>query len=234
MGNEKVMKQIMVLIYAYAIIFSQYAFANEVDTLKKVLTEEVPNEVSNGRTNERSTVTPKEAPKEAPQEASKQSAFTFQQHPLAQIFAQSTKLSNDYIIALDKYKKTDNRWVPEKWQREAGKLTRYTIEMPRDYPEEDIFTFYREQLPDSSELLFGCKGRQCGESNNWANDHFGVKQLYGTNSSQFYSVFRIPYTAINGSDMQGSISYVTIYTVRRGNRRLYTQLDVLLVPAKNQ
>jgi hypothetical protein len=156
----------------------------------------------------------------------KEPLFTFQQHPLATIFSQSNKLNNDYIIALDKYKKTDNRWAPEKWQREAGQLVRYTIEMPRDYLEEDVFAYYREQLPENSELLFGCKGRQCGESNNWANDHFGVKQLYGTGSSQFYSVFRIQHLE--------SLSYVTIYTVRRGNRRLYTQLDVLFVPVKTQ
>jgi hypothetical protein len=148
--------------------------------------------------------------------ASKEQDFTFSLHPQAQIFSQSNMLNTDYIIALDKYKKTDDRWAPEKWQRESGQLLRYTIEMPRDYREEEVFEYYRQQLPASSELLFSCAGRQCGESNNWANDHFGVKQLYGTNASQFFSVYRINLKA-----------YVTIYTVRRGNRRLYTQLEVL-------
>ena len=148
--------------------------------------------------------------------ASKADFFAFSLHPQAQIFSQSNMLNTDYIVALDKYKKTDDRWAPEKWQRESGQLLRYTIEMPRDYREEEVFDYYIQQLPARSELLFHCMGRQCGESNNWANDHFGVKQLYGTNTSQALSVYRI-----------GLEAYVTIYTVRRGNRRLYTQLEVL-------
>jgi hypothetical protein len=147
---------------------------------------------------------------------SKEPLFVFSLHLQAKVFSQSNTIENDYIVALDKYKKTNGRWIPEKWQRESGRLSRYTIEMPRDYREDEVFAYYRQQLPASSELLFSCMGRQCGESNNWANDHFGVKQLYGTNTSQILSVYRI-----------GSESYATIYTVRRGNRRLYTQLDVL-------
>lgn len=151
-----------------------------------------------------------------------ESSFSFQLHPQASVLYQTSQQNNDYIIALSKYKKVDNRWVPEKWQREAGQLLRYTIEMPKDYTEDAMFSFYREQLPAKAELLFGCKGRGCGESNNWANDHFGIKQLYGTDSSQAYSVFRL-------SDANQPQAYVTIYTVRRGNRRLYAQLEVLLV-----
>jgi len=163
--------------------------------------------------------------------ASKEQGFAFSLHPQAQIFSQSNMLNTDYIIALDKYKKTDDRWMPEKWQRESGQLLRYTIEMPRDYREEEVFDYYRQQLPASSELLFSCAGRQCGESNNWANDHFGVKQLYGTNASQIFSVYRvasiITSATVTASTTTGSETYVTIYTVRRGNRRLYTQLDIL-------
>jgi hypothetical protein len=163
----------------------------------------------------------------------KEQDFAFSLHPQAHIFSQSNMLNTDYIIALDKYKKTDDRWTPEKWQRESGQLLRYTIEMPRDYREEEVFDYYRQQLPASSELLFSCAGRQCGESNNWANDHFGVKQLYGTNTSQILSVYRIAST-ITGSTMTDSVTYVTIYTVRRGNRRLYTQLDILSAAVDSQ
>ena len=161
----------------------------------------------------------------------KEQDFAFSLHPQAHIFSQSNMLNTDYIIALDKYKKTDDRWMPEKWQRESGQLFRYTIEMPRDYREEEVFDYYRQQLPANSELLFSCAGRQCGESNNWANDHFGVKQLYGTNASQIFSVYRvasiITSATVTASTTTGSETYVTIYTVRRGNRRLYTQLDIL-------
>jgi len=194
--------------YVSALFFSQSVFSNEADSLKE-------------------------------------QGFAFSLHPQAHIFSQSNMLNTDYIIALDKYKKTDDRWMPEKWQRESGQLFRYTIEMPRDYREEEVFDYYRQQLPANSELLFSCAGRQCGESNNWANDHFGVKQLYGTNASQIFSVYRMASiitsstastasTASTTSTTTGSETYVTIYTVRRGNRRLYTQLDILSAAIDSQ
>lgn len=149
--------------------------------------------------------------------AAEPSLFTFSLSPQANVLYQTTAQVDDYIIALDKYKKSNNRWMPERLRREQGQLTRYTIEHPKSYREEDIFNFYRDQIPQVAELLFACESRACGESNNWANDHFGIKQLYGTNTSQSYAVFILQ-----------ANTYITIYTVRRGNRRLYTQLEVLL------
>ncbi|MFT6101639.1 MAG: hypothetical protein ACJA2B_000075 [Candidatus Endobugula sp.] len=162
-------------------------------------------------------------------------AFSFELHPQAQVLNQSSYQEKDYIVALDKYRKTDDRWVPRKWQRQSGELQRYTLEMPRDYVEADVFNYYQEQVPSNAELLFTCEGRQCGESNNWANDHFGVKQLYGANASQKYSVYRVSYPAVvqnvteEAGIQQVADMYITLYTVRRGNRRLYTQLDILHV-----
>jgi hypothetical protein len=127
---------------------------------------------------------------------------------------------SDYVVALGKYKKRDGRWLPEESYRTQGQLTRYTLEIAKHNNEHDVFAFYRQQLPQQAKSLFSCVSRACGESNNWANDHFAIKQLYGTNTSQRYAVF-----ALHHADE--SVTYVTIYTVRRGNRRLYTQLDVL-------
>jgi hypothetical protein len=166
------------------------------------------------------------------QQVSANTVFVFDLHPQAEVLNQSSYAEKDYIVALDKYRKVDNRWVPRKWQREAGQLQRYTLEMPRDYVEEDVFAYYQEQIPSNAELLFSCQGRQCGESNNWANDHFGVKQLYGTNTSQIYRVYRVSTSAqdvAGETDVKQAEMYIVLYTVRRGNRRLYTQLDVLHV-----
>ena len=112
--------------------------------------------------------------------------------------------------------------MPKKQLRQQGLLSRYTLELPRDYDESEVFDYYRVQLPAQATLLFTCHGRDCGDSNNWANDHFGVKQLYGNNAAQHYAVFSL-------ADQVGHspLSYITIYSVRRGNRRLYTQLEIL-------
>ena len=151
-------------------------------------------------------------------------AFEFTLNAQAKVLYQSTVDVSDYIIALDKYKKANNLWMPKQFLRKQGQAARYTVEMPRDYIVAEVFDFYREQIPKQAELLFTCKSRACGESNNWANDHFGVKFLYGENTSQHYAVFRLA-----GSQPLGQPPiYLTIYAVRRGNRRLYTQLEVFL------
>lgn len=163
------------------------------------------------------------------------SAFAFSLHSQATIFHESSAEVSDYIIALDKYKKIDNRWKPEKQLRQQGQLTRYTIELPQDYFEDEVFAFYQDQIPTQAELLFRCYQRQCGESNNWANDHFKIKQLYGANNTQSYAVYRLnnhpaatsDSSSVDEADNQLS-TYVTMYTVRRGNRRLYTQLEILV------
>ncbi len=150
--------------------------------------------------------------------------FEFTLNTQAKVLYQSAVDVSDYIIALDKYKKADNRWMPEQFLRKQGQVARYTLEMPRDYIAVEVFDFYRKQIPKQAELLFSCKSRACGESNNWANDHFGIKFLYGENTSQHYAVFRLACSQQLGQ----SVSYMTIYTVRRGNRRLYAQLEVFL------
>jgi hypothetical protein len=146
--------------------------------------------------------------------------FHFYLDPQASVLYQSSAIVDDYVVALSKYKKRDNRWSPKQSLRVAGQLTRYTIELAKHNQAETIFAFYREQLPDTAELLFHCSSRACGESNNWANDHFEVKQLYGTNAAQYYATFLL-------ESVNNTKHYITIYTVRRGNRRLYTQLEVL-------
>ena len=128
---------------------------------------------------------------------------------------------NGYILALDKYRKVANRWLPAEFKSLNGQLTHYTLELPRHYTSEQVFAFYRNQLPTSANELFACQQRQCAESNNWANDHFNVKQLYGQNASQYYGVFEMTRPA--------GVSYITIYSIRRGNRRLYVQLEELQV-----
>jgi len=128
-------------------------------------------------------------------------------------------LNSDYVLALGKYKKRNNRWRPDKLVKVTGSLSRYTMELPKGYLAEEAFDYYVKQLPPSAQSLFRCEQRACGESNNWANEHFQIKQLYGLNESQYYGVFTFTHA--------NSQHYATIYSVRRGNRRLYVQLDII-------
>ncbi len=158
----------------------------------------------------------------------KSTPLTFLLQPQAKVLYQDNIAVNDHVIALGKYRKSANRWSPESLLRLQGSLQHYTLELPRDYEEKQVFEFYLKQIPRNAEPLFACEGRGCGQSNNWANDHFGVKQLYGSDASQYYAVFKLDAFARQGSQAstESATQYAVIYTVRRGNRRIYTQLEI--------
>jgi hypothetical protein len=95
--------------------------------------------------------------------------------------------------------------------------------LPADHNAENGFLFYKEQLEKYNlRELFHCKARDCGTSNSWANIHFKIIQLYGLDQYQFYAAYEIT----NADDKP---FYVTLYSVMRGNKRAYVQLDILHV-----
>lgn len=150
------------------------------------------------------------------------SMFVVELHPQASVLYEDAHLpKSDYVLALGKYKKRNNRWRPNESLAVKGSLSRYTVELPKNYSVEDVFAFYTQQLPSTTKTLFRCLERACGESNNWANDHFQIKQLYGLDETQYYGVFEFTHMGVQ--------HYATIYSVRRGNRRLYVQLDIIAV-----
>lgn len=124
--------------------------------------------------------------------------------------------TRNYILALGPYEKSGNIWQAEKKQRVAGYLIKQTHKIPQSFNEHDVFEFYIEQLREGAEVLYRCEHFNCGSSNNWANEHFGIKQLYGLDRHQYYQVLALE-----------SGSYATVYVVRRGNRRIFAQIEII-------
>lgn len=144
-------------------------------------------------------------------------SFQFIAYDQARILYREERRVSNYKLALSPYVKKDNVWRTEDSLRLQGLLDRQTHELPKEFNEQEIFEFYRGQLPENRQALFVCERRDCGESNNWANVHFGIKQLYGLEQYQFYGTYKA-----------GQQQFYTIYTVRRGNGRIYVQLERLL------
>jgi len=136
----------------------------------------------------------------------------------ATVFNDQIDSTRNYILALGPYEKIGNLWEPEKKQRLAGNVRSQTHEISRDYDEQDVYEYYVSAIGSDSEVLYRCESYNCGASNNWANVHFGVKQLYGLDRDQFYRVMRV------APDM-----YATVYVVRRGNRRIFAQIEMIKV-----
>lgn len=146
-----------------------------------------------------------------------------QNYPGAREVFQSEQEDDDYLLALGSYKKVDGNWLVDRSQRLSGSLKRLTLELPSDHNAEQGFAFYKEQL-DKYNLreLFYCKARDCGTSNSWANNHFKIIQLYGLDQYQFYGAYEI-------TNADEKPFYVVLYSVIRGNKRAYVQLEVLHV-----
>lgn len=120
----------------------------------------------------------------------------------------------DYRVMLGRVLKINGLIRTDRELKLTGSLQRTTWQLPSGETPESGFRTMRDQLQrNGSEILFECEGRQCGASNIWANDLFETARLYGVDESQRYLAAR------RGSD------YLVIYAVRRGNGRVFLNLD---------
>lgn len=136
--------------------------------------------------------------------------------PLSWIVSYNQENVPEYALAKGPMKKVEGVISPEKVEISKGLLTRITYRVPDAHTPKKIFAYYLKNLQGiNAEILFQCSSRQCGSSNQWANNYFEVAELYGIDRTQFYL------SATTGN-MQ-----LALYTVKRGNRRVYIHLDIL-------
>lgn len=141
----------------------------------------------------------------------------------ARIVFQSSADTDEYVLALGSYKKIAGNWRVDRQQRLSGNLARYTLELPERHSANNGFDFYLDQLQNFNfRELYHCKGRDCGTSNSWANNHFKIQLLYGLDQFQQYGAYEI-------TTADEKPFYVALYAVQRGNKRVYVQLDILHV-----
>ena len=124
----------------------------------------------------------------------------------------------EYRLALGALKKINGQWTADKETKLSGKISRRTIELNTGYTLveawQEVYDFISTQ---SATQLFVCDSYDCGRSNVWANNRFKIKQLYGQDASQKYSVWKYSNNQVN--------TVFVVYGVERGNKRIYLQLD---------
>lgn len=131
-----------------------------------------------------------------------------------------------YRLPLGRMQRVDGQVAPSRSQRMTGDLRRITYEIPEGFTAENAFEHFSEQLLDSDQAaLYECEGRGCGSSNYWANDVFDNRVLYGPVEGQFYMAAAY-HSTDSGRPVRG---YAALYTITRGNRRVYAHLDFLEV-----
>ena len=101
----------------------------------------------------------------------------------------------------------------EREVRTRATLESATYEMAPHTRREDVVAHYQRLLGPSE--VFTCSGRDCGRSNDWANQIFRQAVLLGPERNQYYLA----------ADYQGHL--VGVYVIERGNKRVYAHLQVL-------
>lgn len=125
-----------------------------------------------------------------------------------------------YGLTLSALKKVNGEWLAEREPLVQGQLLGRTVEVGRPYTFETAWQHVQARFSElTSALVFSCEGLDCGSSNAWANEHFGIDKLYGLDLMQRYQVWQLSYQNVN--------YFASAYLVQRGNKRVYFQLDVL-------
>ena len=128
--------------------------------------------------------------------------------------------ASPYRLILGSLKKINNVLAPKRSKQIDGRLTRLTYRIPDGNRSDEVSDhFIREVEENDGQVIFHCRGRECGSSNYWANTIFERSVLYGPEQFQNFFVARF-------IDADAS-TFVSVYTAQRGNRRLYAHLDVV-------
>lgn len=144
----------------------------------------------------------------------------FKRYPRSKIDEFSQTRAEDYLLSLSAAKTVNGVMELEYFERLAGGLTRITYRAPDGEPSDLVFEHFQSQLKQlPHNLLFECHARKCGDSNQWANRIFDVRELYGPKGQQHYLAAQL-----NTDD--GPV-FLAIYSIQRGNKRVYLQLDLL-------
>ncbi|MFK7733167.1 MAG: DUF4892 domain-containing protein [Pseudomonadales bacterium] len=125
--------------------------------------------------------------------------------------------SSDFLFALARVRKLNNRWQAEQERRVSGEYTSITYRAPDRIPSKSVFEHFSLQIEAAGfENLFECAGRSCGGSNKWANVIYSEKRLYGPDVNQRYLV------AGKGNET------LALYVIKRGNKRVYARIDYVV------
>ncbi len=149
-----------------------------------------------------------------------------QEQSLVKPFPNSTLVTSTfaedivYQVPLGILQRIRGRAAPEKQQRVNGDVTKLLYEVSDEFDGADVLAFFEQQFQEAGlEKLFACEGRSCGSSNDWANDVFGNRVLYGPSQNQFFMAY------IDRS-LAGD-NYFVSYIITRGNGRLYAYIELI-------
>ena len=126
-------------------------------------------------------------------------------------------------VMTDRMKKVNGAVVSDGAQWLTGELERKLYLVSPGHSSESAYQFFLDQFQRQNiSERFHCKSFSCGPSNYWANEVFNIARLYGQDRQQHYFI----------GEKDGR--YYSVYTVKRGNGRIYALMDVFKPSATSQ
>ena len=143
--------------------------------------------------------------------------------PFAERVDQTDKQVRAHVVGLGRINKVRGSWNPEVQERVTGRLVSSTWQIRDGAGSAIIYQEVVEGIEERNDarLLFACTARGCGPSVQWANRVFGQRILYGTESSQRYSVYEL--------GDEGSTHRVLVYASARSSDRQYLHTEIVVL-----
>ena len=132
----------------------------------------------------------------------------------------SSKKTQDHWVILGAIERIKGAVKPEDDVRLGGKLTKWLWQLPVGHSSEEAFIHTLDQIGSDAIALFDCLGRDCGLSNDYANQVFEHAILYGRDSDQRYWV---------GLENGRKKTLWMVYTIQRSNKRVYAYVEKLVL-----
>lgn len=130
----------------------------------------------------------------------------------------ASKKTQDHWVILGAIERIKGAVKPESDVRLAGRLTQWLWQLPVGHSSDEAFSHALNQIGNDVIPLFDCLGRDCGLSNDYANQVFEQGILYGRDSNQRYWV---------GLENGSKKTIWVIYTTQRSNKRVYAYVEKL-------
>jgi hypothetical protein len=145
--------------------------------------------------------------------------------PSAQVSERNQQFQRDFEFPLGAIRRElDGHVGPNPSERIAGQKTSTTYQVTGAYSSAEIFAFLRKEVAARGyHEKFLCESFQCGRSSFWANNYFGVANLFGPDRNQHML------SAVSAQAKQHE--FVVIYVVERANRRLYYHITEITAEA---
>ncbi|MEK9711403.1 MAG: DUF4892 domain-containing protein [Thalassolituus sp.] len=139
--------------------------------------------------------------------------------PDSRVAETTTSTVHRYRLVLSELKRNQAETFGEKEVRLKGELTRTLYELPSGISLSEVAEYFRQQQ-GTERVLYQCQGIDCGSSNFWANEVFGIGRLVSRDKEQAYLA--------TATQVQGKNRLTVVYISMRGGRQPKVLVDELI------